>query len=93
MACPSDSQIQKVTLVIILVIRPGNQEARERFLPIQIGFQNQIRGQKASFNSSVPVLTSVFTCELLCSILKHSILVFSYTGNNCKIFQCEPVAP
>lgn len=28
----SDSQIQKVTLVIILVIGSGNQEARERFL-------------------------------------------------------------
>lgn len=28
----NDSQIQKVTLVIILVIGSGNQEARERFL-------------------------------------------------------------
>lgn len=95
MACPSDSQIQKVTLVIILVIVSGNKETRRNCakMSIQMDSQNQSRRQKSSFNSCAPVLTSVFTFKLLCSILNLCFGVQLHRKQLQNISEQVPVTP
>lgn len=90
MACLSHSHIQKVTPVILLIIGLGDQKQEKDFYKNTNlnRLQNQSRRQKASFNSSAPVLTSVFTCKLQCSTLKHNVLVFLYRKQLQNISVC-----